>query len=476
MGREVERLRFGRADFERFGAELERETALLGRMLSGGDFSEGPFVAGFELEAWLVDRNYFPAPINEAFLARLADPLVVPELSQFNVELNGTPQRLAAGALRRLENELERTWRRCLAVSHELEAGLVMTGILPTVCDADLTLANMSPLKRYAALNEQVLAARHGKPIRVRMAREETLDTVHRDVMLEAATTSFQIHLQVPASRALRFYNASTILSAPMVAAGANSPLLFATPLWEETRIPLFEQAVEPMDAADGAVGAGRVTLGTGYAEHSMHEVFAENASVHALLLPVAFDSAPERFSHLRLHNGTIWRWNRPLVGFDGDGRPHLRIEHRVLPAGPSIRDQIANMALYFGAVGEFARRGRAPEASLPFSCARDNFYAAARDGLESQLTWLDGTRTSARDLLLDELLPLAARGLERFGLAADEIDDYLGIVRARVRLRQTGAAWQRAFFHANARDVYRLTAAYLEHQRSGMPVHEWDA
>jgi len=474
VGREVGRLSFEPADFERFSAALARETDALQRMLGAGAFAEGPFVAGFELEAWLVDRAGDPAPLNESFLERLDDPLVVPELSRFNVELNGTPQPLGTGALRRLEAELDATWRRCLRVSHELEAGLVMTGILPTVRDADLTLANMSARRRYAALNEQVMAARHGRPLRVRIAREASLDTVHRDVMLEAATTSFQIHLQVPASRAVRFLNAATILSAPLVAAGANSPLLFATPLWEETRIPLFEQAVEPM-AVERPRALHRVTLGTGYAQASLHEVFAENAREHPVLLPMPLDSPAERLAHVRLHNGTIWRWNRPIIGFDAHGRPHLRIEQRVLPAGPSIRDQIANMAFYFGAVCELARHGRAPEERLPFAAAQENFYAAARDGLGADLVWLDGTHADARSLLLDELLPLAGRGLERLGLDAAEIDDYLGIVRARVRLRQTGAAWQRACFESQGRDVHRLTAAYLEHQRSGMPVHEWD-
>jgi hypothetical protein len=477
MGQEIETLSFDAAAFARFRSHLAEETQLLAEWVRAGAIAEAPYVVGFELEAWLVDHSLFPSPINEAYLAALANPLVVPELSRFNVELNGTPQPLVPGALLRLEREFEATWRHCVDVAHDLDASLVMIGILPTIREADLCLANMSPLNRYHALNEQVMRARHGRAIPVDIAGREHLLAMHRDVMMEAATTSFQVHLQVPASRAARYYNASLILSGPIVAASGNSPVLFGRNLWDETRIPLFEQAV--------ATGAGhntgrdathRVTFGSGYVRESVLECFVENESFFPCLLPMHFPDGAPTLEHLRLHNGTIWRWNRPLVGFDAQGTPHFRIEHRTLPSGPSVLDMMANAALYVGLVHHLANREIAPESRLSFEHARENFYRAAHEGLTAQLTWIDGTVTHARTLLLDELLPAARDGLVGLGLEPDEIDRYLEVIEARVRSGQTGAEWQRQHLNAHGRDLFELTSAYLEHQRSSMPVHEWEA
>ncbi|HQR53743.1 MAG TPA: hypothetical protein PLZ79_10770 [Burkholderiales bacterium] len=477
MGREIDAVVFDAADFRRFGEHVARETALLGTWVRAGALAEAPYVAGFELEAWLTDRAFAPAPLNERFLTALASALVVPELSKFNVELNGTPQVLGAGALERLEGELAATWRDCLAVARDLDAQFVMIGILPTITEADLCLANMSPLNRYHALNREVMRARRGRAIPIDIAGREHLSTRHHDVMLEAATTSFQVHLQVPASRAARYYNAALLASAPLVAACGNSPLLFGRDLWEETRVPLFEQAVSLGGRQHPAQGpAERVTFGSSYVRESLLECFAENASLYPCLLPIDLPDGAATIGHLRLHNGTIWRWNRPLIGFDDAGTPHFRIEHRVLPAGPSVPDMIANAALCFGLVHTLASAEVAPEARLPFDRARANFYGAARTGLAAPIEWLDGRTTDARSLLLEELLPAARDGLSGLGLAAEEIGHYLGIVAARVGSGRTGAAWLRRRYAANGRDLAALTQAYLERQCSGLPVHEWAA
>jgi hypothetical protein len=477
MGREIDKVEFDAAAFRRFRECVARETGRLEEWVRAGVMAETPYVAGFELEAWLVDRELAPAPINEVYLAALASDLVVPELSKFNVELNGTPQVLGPGALGRLEREFAATWRHCLAVAADLDAALVMVGILPTISEADLCLANMSPLNRYHALNRQVMRARRGRAITVDITGREHLLTKQRNVMLEAATTSFQVHLQVPASRAARYYNASLLLSGPILAACGNSPLLFGRDLWHETRIPLFEQAVALGGQRHSAHDpAHRVTFGTGYVRASLFECFAENEAFYPCLLPMTFRDGAATLEHLRLHNGTIWRWNRPLIGFDAAGTPHFRIEHRVLPSGPSVLDMVANAALYFGLVHHLADRSVAPEDRLPFDQARENFYGGAREGLAARLTWLDGNATDARTLLLDELLPAARSGLSGLGLEAAETDRYLGVIEARVRSGQTGTAWLRRHHDANGCDLAELTAAYLAHQRSGAPVHEWPA
>ena len=471
MGKEIEQTTFSAEQTAQFAERLEQETETLDRWCAEGGVSETGYVGGFELEAWLLDHNFFPLPRNEEYLKRLDYSLVVPELSRFNVELNGTPQSLKGGALRRLEEELNETWRHCLAVAKDFEATMMMIGILPTVREQDLSLKNISSRNRYHALNREVLRMRGGKPMELSIEGEESLALTHNDVMLEAATTSFQIHLQPPASEISRHMNASMIMSGPMVALAANSPLLFGKSLWAETRIPLFEQSVATGDAEHPE--RARVTFGSGYLTDNPVDFFRENVERHPPLLPTLFDNSDE-LMHLRLQNGTIWRWNRLLVGFDELKIPHLRIEHRPVPAGPTIADMLANAAVYYGAVHFLARLREPPEADLPFTTAKDNFYRAARDGLDARLTWLDGSEIDVRALLADEILHMAREGLVLLEIDEEDIERYIGIVRARTDSGQNGAAWQRAHAEKCGRDFYRLTADYFALQRSGAPVHEW--
>lgn len=472
MGQEINHSRFNLTDYAVFKSRLRDETALLSEMLATKQFDEHAFVTGFELEAWLLDSHHSPTPINMAFLERMANPLVVPELSRFNVELNGTPQALHGQALSRMHAELNATWQHCQQVAQALKSSVMMIGTLPTLRNADLCLANISPLKRYYALNEQVLKARDGRPIKLDIDGRERLMVTHDDVMLEAATTSFQMHLQMPISQFQRHFNASLILSAAMVAIGANSPFLFETSLWEETRIPLFEQAVNMGEMAYPELQ--RVSFGSGYLQNTPEACFQENLLRYPVLLPICFESAASELQHLRLHNGTVWRWNRPLIGFDSNGNPHMRIEHRVLPAGPSIADMMANAALYLGATHFLAGQNTPPEDNLPFVTARNNFYLAARHGLNTSIHWLDGKEYNIKDLLLDALIPMAEAGLMQLGIVPEESQYYLGIIRSRASSGLNGSAWQRAYINAHGRDFLRLTAAYQKQQESGRPVHEW--
>lgn len=470
MGQEITDSHFKKRDFDAFDERLRRETRLLEEWFRDGTFDDRAAKGGFELEAWLVDRRGRPVSINQVYLERLNHPLVVSELATFNVELNSTPLSLEGDALSRMAQELESNWVNCNRVAEEFDARMAMVGILPTVGLEQLNLQHMSPRQRFRALNEQILRMRSGRPIELHISGRTRLDLQHRDVMLESAATSFQIHLKVAPAEAVRVYNASKILSAPMVAACANSPFLFGRDLWDETRIPLFEQAVD-VAAVDSAK---RVSFGIRYAEESIVECFRANLQRYPVLLPQLMDDPPERMPHLRLHNGTIWRWNRPLIGFDDDGRPHLRIEHRVVPSGPSVVDSIANAALYFGAVRALADRPEPAERRLYFGPARANFYAAARDGLDAEILWLDGHRVKMPELLEQELLPLAWSGLRRLGIDEDEIETWLGVIEGRVRSRRTGAAWQRAYVQRHGVDMEALTRAYLARQATGSPVHEW--
>jgi gamma-glutamyl:cysteine ligase YbdK (ATP-grasp superfamily) len=476
MGDEIAHSHFQSSDFELFRQRLKDETRLLGQWFAEDAFSGRVPECGLEIEAWLIDDQALPAAMNRQFLEKIDDPLVVPELAKFNVELNVHPQPLHSMALSRLQQDLQATWDKCQRTAGSLDARLLMIGILPSVSQADLTLTNMSELKRYRALNEQVLRLREGKPLELDIHGHEHLHVLHHDVMLESAATSLQLHLKVGARDAVRYYNAAQIVSAPMLAASANSPYLFGKLLWDETRIPLFEQAVEVGGFAGASRGpVRRVSFGTGYAKESLLECFVENEQHFPVLLPIDFGEPGVEMQHLRLHNGTIWRWNRPLIGYDYDGTPHLRIEHRVLPAGPTIIDSIANAAFFYGLVHALATRDVASEDQLPFATARDNFYAVARNGLDAHVTWLDGRKLQVQTLLLDQLVPLARYGLGLLDIDAQDRDLYLGLVKDRIANACTGANWQRAFVTRYASDMQALTEAYWERQQSGLPVHDWD-
>lgn len=470
MGQEIDNSRFTEEDFIAFKERLSHETDILSQWIKEGELASEHEVGGCELEAWLVDNDGHPLPENEAFLAKLSDPLVVPELSRFNIELNTHPHKLEDGYLDTLHAEISKRWRHCEFVADELGMNMLMTGILPTIKQDDLCPANMSSMKRYRALNEQIFRLRKHRPIELDIKGREHLHLQHHDVMLEAATTSFQIHFKVDIKDAVRAFNASKILSAPMAALAANSPFLFAHDLWDETRIPLFEQAV----SVGGSDYSKRVTFGIRYAEKSILECFIANRDRYPVLLPTLSDEPVDELPHLRLQNGTIWRWNRPLVGFSDNGRPHIRIEHRVVPSGPTPRDMVANAAFYFGLVKALMDEETAPEQRLPFKQAHENFYKAAAEGLGTRVTWLDGRAGKVDELILDVLLPMASQGLASFGLGKEEIETWLGIIRQRVQSGMTGAAWQRAWTEKYDRDFPALVRQYRELQNSDQPIHAW--
>jgi gamma-glutamyl:cysteine ligase YbdK (ATP-grasp superfamily) len=475
MGEEIRSSEFSPEDFAIFKTKLDAETATLADVFAQHGFAQSHPVAGFELEAWLIDAGLRPVPRNEEFLSRFNNPLASPELASFNIEVNTEPRCLQGHVFSAMHQSLNATWATCHDTARAMGIDVIMCGILPSLVDADLTLANMSCMQRYRALNREVLLRRKGKPLVLDINGVEHLRVTHHDVMLESAATSFQLHTQIDQSQAARLYNASLILSAPMVALCANSPYLFGKDLWDETRIPLFEQAVAIGGYDAAAFGPiRRVTFGSGYVRESLLECFNENREHYPVLLPVNLDNNAATLPHLRLHNGTIWRWNRPLIGFDQDGKPHLRIEHRVIPSGPSTLDAVANAAFYYGVTTALIHLPAAPELQLQFDKARDNFYRAAQLGLRAQLHWLDDKMHPANELLLHTLLPMAYAGLESLGVASSDSHEYLEIIRQRLQTGTNGAVWQRAFVAKHGRDMQALTAAYFQHQQTGAPVHEW--
>ncbi len=476
MGEEIKNSQFCKADFEEFSKRLRRETALLGEMFADGAFNFTKPKVGFELETWLVSPELQPAPINEALISQLKSPKVVHELSRFNVEFNSDPHAISGKIYSTLLNELQSLWQQCQTAAQKLNAKMVMIGMLPTLKQSMLGLEKMSDSERYAALNKQVFFLRKGKPILVDIEGIEHLSLTHFNILIEAAATSLQIHLNLPQESAVRFFNAASILSAPMVALGANSPFLFGKDLWAETRIPMFEQAVSlPDDPTTGRALLPRVTLGTQYLTNSLMEAFEENLQHYPPLLPILFEEPAEQLRHLTLHNGTIWRWNRPLIGREPNGKFHLRLEHRVVAAGPTPVDVVANIAFFIGAIYALIEEGVAPENRITFEQSKENFYQAARFGLDAEIHWLDGKKVTLQKLLSGPLLEKAKLSLAKLGVQKSEIQCFIdGVILPRVESGQNGSSWQRRANEKFKHDFEAVTASYVDWQATGKPVHEW--
>ena len=476
MGEEIGSECFTPEDRERFRQALDRETDLLLTWLdSHRDTPRGPTTLGFEIEAWLCDAEGRALAENDAFLEAMDSPLVSRELARFNVELNTSVFTAGPGSFTAILQELRDTVKRAGRAAARFDGGVLMAGSLATLPPEALGLHHMSPQARFRALNEAVLENRARRPLHVDIRGREHLQHDHDDVMLESLATSFQIHIGSAPGEAHRSLNAAMVASAPVLAAAGNTPYLFGHDLWEESRIPLFEQAVESGGFADSARGPiRRVTFGSGYLHDSVGELFRENRDHFPVMLPVDLHHPPEDLAHLALHNGTIWRWNRPIVGTDAGGRHHLRVEFRCLPAGPSLIDMLANAAFALGLIEWLRDAPGDGTAGTPFAEARDNFYHAAREGLHARLRWGHADPLPAPRLIRHQLLPRAAEGLENLEIDPGERDALLGIIAARVDSGQTGSAWQRRWVAQHGRDWAGLVRAYRGWQNTGAPVHTW--
>ncbi len=472
MGQEIEKTFFSEDDYNKFRQVLEQETTLLTSWFNDGALSNDGLMGGFEIESWLLDKSLQPAPVNKEFLDRFDSELATPELAKFNLEFNNTPRKLSGSVLSDFHKDLLNTWERAekIADSLSLSSSLLLIGTLPTLNLSDLNEHSMSDMNRYRALNSEIMDRRKKKPVHLHIQGNELLDLYSHDVMLEASTTSFQIHTKVPAQDAHHYYNASSILSAPLVAITANSPFAFGKNVWSETRIPLFEQSI---DTDNPNAPFKRVSFGSGFAQESILECFHENLKDFHILLPT-IDENNVKLAHLRLHNGTIWRWNRPLLGFSESGEAHIRIEHRAIAAGPTFIDMMANAAFFYGLQQFWAQRLKQGHALPTFEETKNNFYIAATNDLQSTIQWF-GKSANLKSLLLDELFTQAEEGLKDLKICSQDISTYLNVIEARIMNEQTGASWQRKYVATHNCDMTELTHAYQTLQRTEQPVHSWE-
>lgn len=471
-----------------FTRSLLRDLQALERIIAEGSIESGVRRIGVEQEMFLVDRGWLPAPVAMEVLARLGDGGYTTELARFNLEVNLEPLRLAGDCFRALERNLREVVEKVRRAAKEEGADVLLTGILPSLSKSDLSLDNLTPRDRYYALNEAVNRLRGG-PARLHIQGIDELDVEHDSVMVEGCNTSYQVHMQVSAEEAPRFYNIAQTVVAPVLAASTNSPLLFGKRLWSETRIALFQQSVDTRCAMPHLrERSARVRFGEQWVRDSITELFREDIARFWVLLPTKIEDDPfalldagqvPPLKALQLHNSTVYRWNRPCYGV-ADGRAHLRIECRALPSGPTIQDEVANTAFWTGAVlGAVAEYGDITKL-LDFDEVRGNFLSAARHGLGASFAWVNGETSGAKELILQRLLPVAREGLKDAGVDADDIDHYLGIVEARVKSDGTGAQWLCRSLAAiknegtRAQRLVALTAATAARQAEDAPGHEW--
>jgi CBS domain-containing protein len=457
-------------------------------MLEREMFETGICRIGAEQEIALVDDANQPAPVGPELLEIIDDERATTEIGRFNLEFNCSPVELSGSALRDVQMEIEELIGNATRCAAQMNATPVMVGILPTLQHEHLSLDFMTPRPRYFALNERITQARGGK-YNISIKGTDELAFSHGNVLVEALNTSFQLHYQVEPKQFAACFNVAQAITGATLAAAANSPVLFGKRLWHETRIAIFEQTVD----TNGEIPAERdklkrVRFGEKWVKESVLELYrddiarfrslfgAENAEDS--IAAVEQGRAP-KLTALQTHNSTLYRWNRPCYGIT-DGKPHLRIENRVLPSGPTVLDEIANAALWFGLMMQMPRVYPDLSERMPFEDARANFVAAARNGLDCKQRWIDGRTLSVRELLLDELIPMARKGLESCRIDSADIDRYLGVISSRVAGGRNGARWMIdsvAKIHdhgTRAERLASLTAATINRQRSGVPVHEW--
>ncbi|GAA1481240.1 glutamate-cysteine ligase family protein [Gordonia sinesedis] len=500
MGTDVASTEFTGADRVRFRQQVGRGTEAIARMLADGLFTDHgrppePLL-GMEVELNLVDNTMEPAMANAAVLDAIADPDYQTELGQFNIEINVSPRPFTGDDTIALEQGLRTSLNRAEKRAAQIDNHLVMVGMLPTLRSEHFAHQWISNNPRYDLLNRQIFSAR-GEDIEIDITGvplgdqhgTERLRTATDSILPEAACTSLQLHLRVAPEEFAAHWNAAQSIAGVQVALAGNAPFLAGTALWHESRIPVFEQATDtrPLELKNQGVRP-RVWFGERWI-NTIFDLFEENTRYFPALLPVSTDADPlaqldtgqiPTLDELRLHNGTVYRWNRPVYDVV-DGHAHLRVENRVLPAGPTVIDTMANAAFYYGVVRGLVEADRPLWSQMSFNAAAENLQAGARGGLESQLYWPNVGWVRPDELTLRRLLPLADEGLRSFGVSSKARTRYLSVIEGRCINRQTGSAWQRQSVLAreaagdDRENALRgMLADYVTLMHEGEPVHSW--
>ena len=491
MGIEINQTEFSPEDYLRFSACLEENLAALCELLARPGFGKGAGSIGAELEMYIVDANGYPLHVNTEILERANDPTLTLELNRYNLEYNLPPFPLSARPFSATEQTISDSLQRLGKTAAEFGGRIVPIGILPTLRVQDFGSQCVTDRRRYHALVRQLIE-RRGDTFNIDINGDEPLEMAMGDITLEGANTSFQVHYRVDPDDYADTFNAIQLMTPLALALGANSPTLFGQSLWDETRIPLFKQSIDTrhMDPY-GWNEPARVSFGQGWARRGAEELFREVVRIYPPLLPICNNSSAAEemaggripsLAELRLHQSTVWLWNRPI--YDDAAGGHLRIEMRALPAGPTPVDMVANAAFLIGAAEGI--RPQLPQLlpGIPFRIAEYNFYRAAQFGLDARLVWPEADQNGYREQdimhVIETVLPLARQGLAGIGLAPPEIDRYLGVIEERLERRQSGAVWQRRKLaqlkqrldHNAA--LHELLECFIGHSAENLPVAQW--
>ncbi len=489
MGEEVKHTSYSRAHRQQYRQKVQLCLDVFERMRAESSFDFAHPLTGMEIECNLVNADYQPAMSNQEVLAAIADPAYQTELGAYNIEFNVPPRPLPGRRALRLETEVRASLNAAETKAATDGAHIVMIGILPTLMPEHLAGSWMSPSMRYQALNDSIFTAR-GEDILIDIAGAERLSVYAESIAPESACTSMQLHLQVSPADFANNWNAAQVIAAPQLAMGANSPYFFGHHLWAETRIELFAQATDTRPDELKTQGVRpRVWFGERWIT-SIFDLFEENVRYFPTLLPEMSDEDPAAeldagrtpaLSELRLHNGTVYRWNRPVYDVV-KGRPHVRVENRVLPAGPTVVDMMANAAFYYGLLRTISEDDRPLWTKMSFAAAHDNFVDAAKHGMAARLYWPGLGEVTPDELVLRQLLPMADEGLRRWKVAADVRDRYLGVIEGRAKTGRNGAVWQvDTVERLQSRGLDRTKALsemlrqYCDLMHSNEPVHTWE-
>jgi CBS domain-containing protein len=478
----------------KFTRHLLQDVQALEYMLKHEWFETKTIRIGAEQEMCLVDKKTLkPTPKNIQVLNRLKEyPWATTEIAQFNVECNLSPQEFTGNALRLMETENRAQLAKVVESAKKSNAHVVLTGILPTLRKFDLSLENLTPKPRYRALIDAIQAqAKSAKGFELRLTGIDELFISHDSPLMEACNTSYQVHLQVTPDTFAPLYNIAQAITGPVLAISANSPLVFGKRLWHESRIALFQQALDVRTTQDHMrQPEPRVSFGTNWLDSSIMEIYKEDiarfrvllgADVEGNSLEMVSRKEIPKLKALQVHNGTVYRWNRPCYGISDNGMPHLRIENRVIPAGPTVLDQVANSAFWLGAMIGMANKFKDIREHMSFADAKDNFVKAAQFGVDTQFTWFNNKKMSCCDLIVEELLPIAREGLRSRGIVEEDIERYLGVIEGRAKAHQNGARWLLQSYTKLNTEVNQdegltvITSAMIKNQMSEKPVHTWE-
>lgn len=466
---------------------LLKDIETLDQMLKNNLFPDDTIRIGAEQELAIADDKMKPTCKALDILDKIESDLYTTELSQFNLEINLEPQVLKAGVFNRLHENLKSHLKHLQDKSKPFKVHFPLVGILPTIERADFDIKNITPYQRYIVLND-ILKKTKDKSFEVRISGVDELKMELDSILAESGNTSFQIHLQLKPGEFKEKYNWAQMISGPVLAACTNSSLLLGRELWSETRIALFQQTVDSRNSVYLLrEQRPRVTFGHDWVHKCVSEIFKNDISHYPLLITAEVDEEssealskgkPPKMKALAMHNGNLYKWNRLCYGVS-DGKPHMRIENRYIPTGPSLIDEVANVAFWIGLMSGMPEEYKNLPDLMNFKAVRQNFYKAAKHGLNIQFEWF-GKQVSAKSLILKELLPLAEKGLQSYGIPEDEINTYLDIVKYRVQKNKTGSQWMSKNYNrlkkqfTKRRTAYFITHQMLKNQKQDIPVHQW--